>query len=96
MLLVVSHVLSAQGEQNLTWLGLQGAYGQCPLLLLTSAQLCLTVNTPPGHHDQWWGLMILHSLLESGTEPGGWEWGLKGLSTSSSAQFSHSVLSNSL
>lgn len=71
MLLVVSHVLSAQGEQNLAWLGLQGAYGQSPLLLLTSAQLCLTVNIPPGHHDQWWGLMILPSLLESGTEPGG-------------------------
>ena len=46
MLLVVSHVLSAQGERNLAWSSFQGAYGQCPLLLLLSAQLCLTVNTP--------------------------------------------------
>ena len=43
---MVSHVLSAQGEQNLAWSSFWGAYGQCPLLLLVSAQLYLMINTP--------------------------------------------------
>ena len=60
---------------------------------------CLEVEiqyVPPGHHDQWWGLIILPSLLESGTEAGGWEWRLKGLSTSSAAQFSCYIVSDSV
>lgn len=44
-------------------------------------QLYLMVNTPQATMIS--GEAVLPNLLEGRTEAGGWEWGLKGLSTSS-------------
>lgn len=98
-------ILSASGGQPCakcsggTKLGMVQLSGSLRSVPPAAAAKCSVVSDsqhPPGHHDQWWGLMILPSLLESGTEAGGWEWGLKGLSTSSAAQFSCYIVSDSL